>query len=118
MGLFGKLFGRPKKISIYEVTKTTVKCRKCGRKMHILKETQPDIPYTKRDGRVDVGIRCKSCGKYSCAYCKIELLNCLSGGVGTVRSICCAGIISKGYWYMNYITEEVAKGLGSEKNES
>lgn len=118
MGLFGKLFGRPKKISIYEVTKTTVKCRKCGRKMHVLKETEPGIPFTKKDERIDDGIRCKSCGKYSCASCKIELLNCLSGGVGNVDSICCPGIISKGYWDIKCITKEVAKELDSEKSES
>jgi len=72
MGLFRGIFGpkKPKKIGDYEI-KETVRCAKCGRKMHLPTEWLRLSMEKKFD--IVEGSQCTLCKKYYCFNCTFEL---------------------------------------------
>ena len=68
MGLFGGLFG-PKKKGGHEI-KETVRCAKCGRKMHLPKEL---LQLSLGNFSITKGSQCVVCKKYYCNRCTYEL---------------------------------------------
>jgi len=89
MGLFRR---GPKKIGGYEIEKT-VKCARCGQKMHIPKEWLPVTPDTISIG-IAYGSQCRACSKYFCIMCRHDL------DMGRFR--CCPLVGREGVYKIQY----------------
>jgi DNA-directed RNA polymerase subunit RPC12/RpoP len=92
--MFRRIFGS-KKIGDYEIEKT-VKCAKCGKKIHIPKE-YPELRLNEIsivDGR-----QCETCGKYYCFECTWETSKpgWRVETAGTTFRCCGSGFISVRY---------------------
>jgi len=97
MGLFDKIFGA-KKIGDYEIKKT-VNCKKCGRKMFLVK----GLPEITIGGPITEGCVCRACGSYLCFMCTMDLHS------GHFK--CCPQVDREGINPVRYIGEEEAKRL-------